>query len=125
MRTKFGSYLKQLRHDRKLTLREVQEQVHVSNAYLSQVESGERGTPTLKILSKLAKVYGVPVSVLNAEAEEQLINSEAGKYNGEEIEVPAPDTEFICRGYEKLSKENKQTLRKFMQHLLKDNKENK
>jgi len=125
MGTRFGSYLKKLRHDRNLTLREVQEQVHVSNAYLSQVESGERGTPTLKMLSKLAKVYGVPVSVLNAEAEAELRNSETGEYNGKEIEVPAPDTEFICRGYEKLSKENKQTLKKFLQHLLKDDKVSK
>ena len=57
----FGEFLRALRETRRLTLREVEERVHVSNAYLSQIERGERGVPNLKILNKLAEVYGVSV----------------------------------------------------------------
>ena len=122
----FGEYIKDLRVDRKLTLREVEEKAHISNAYLSQVERGERGTPTMKILVKLAEVYGVPVSVLGDKAEAEFryeMKEKEGKKGGnKKEEVPAPDTEFICRLYENLSAKNKQTLKKFLQHLQTDNK---
>lgn len=120
----FGEYIKNLRVDRKLTLREVEEKAHISNAYLSQVERGERGTPTMKILVKLAEVYGVPVSILSDKAEAEFRHdiNEGKKGGNKKEEVPAPDTEFICRGYENLSAENKQTLKKFLQHLQSDNK---
>ena len=72
MQNKFGEFLKELRLDRKLTLRDVQDKVKISNAYLSQVERGERNIPTMKILVKLANVYGVPVSLLNKKAEDEL-----------------------------------------------------
>ena len=104
-----------------MTLRDVEKQVHISNAYLSQVERGERGTPTMKILVKLAEVYGVPVSVLSDRAEAELRHEE-NKGKRKKETPPTPDTEFICRGYENLSAENKQTLKKFLQHLQSDNK---
>lgn len=130
----FGNYLKKLRIDRKLTLRDVEEKAKISNAYLSQVERGERGTPTMKILIKLAEVYGVPVSVLNEKAEAELAYKAGlaitltGK-NKQKMphslfgvdptkqKMPAPDTKFICRGYESLSEEKKQTLKNFLQYL--------
>lgn len=141
----FGEYLKQLREDRKMTLRDVEEKAHISNAYLSQVERGERSTPTMKILIKLAEVYGVKVSVLNNKAEEELkskieelkneterlktktekLKSEIEMGAKKRADLPAPDTNFICRGYENLSEENKQTLKKFLQHLQSDQKEKK
>lgn len=145
MENKFGEYLKELRTDRKLTLRDVEEQAQISNAYLSQVERGQRGTPTMKILVKLAEVYGVPVSVLNekAEAELKLTAYKAGlamtmmNKNKQKIpttllgaepakqNIPAPDTEFICRGYENLSEEKKQTLKNFLQYLQDEKKKKK
>lgn len=126
----FGEYLKKLRTDRKLTLREVEKDFHISNGYLSQVERGERSTPTMKILMKLAMAYGVPLSVLSHEAEAEMRleiqqrekNAENGGY--EEI-MPNPDTEFICRGYENLSEEKKRTLKDFLQYLQKEDKSNK
>jgi transcriptional regulator with XRE-family HTH domain len=113
MGKKFGEYLKQLRDDRKMTLRDVEEKAKISNAYLSQVENGQRSIPTMRILSRLAQAYGVPASHLAEKAEEEIqkhkIESKGPK--------PAPETEFISRGYEKLSDENKQALKKFLQHL--------
>ena len=60
----FGEFLKKLREDRGMTLRDVEEKIHISNAYLSQVESGQRNIPTMRILSKLAEVYGCNVDAL-------------------------------------------------------------
>ena len=112
MGTKFGQYLKQLREDRKMTLRDVEEKAKISNAYLSQVENGQRGVPTMKILSRLAQAYGVSVTVLaeQAAAEIRHQNIESGPN-------PAPDTDFVSRGYENLTEEHKKTLKSFLQHL--------
>ena len=115
----FGDYLKRLREERKMTLRNVEETASISNAYLSQVESGQRNIPTMKILSKLAKAYGVPITSLMNKAEEEL----KGQKGKQDEKIPPPDTEFICRGYEKLSEESKQALKKALQHLQRDDKE--
>lgn len=42
-----------------LSLREVQDKTGISNAYLSQLESGKIKTPSPKILEGLADFYGV------------------------------------------------------------------
>jgi len=55
-----GDYLRDLRNKRRLSLREVGEEVGVSVSYLSQIETGER-KPSAEILRKLAPAYGVPV----------------------------------------------------------------
>lgn len=124
MERMFGEFLKQLRIDRKMTLRDVEEKAQISNAYLSQVESGERSVPSMKILAKLAEVYGVPLSVLNNKAEDQLrYDRDKTKAKKDDSKMPAPDTDFICRGYEKLEEENKQALKKFLQSLTRDEKE--
>ena len=66
----FGAFLKQLRERRGLTLRQVEEAGHVSNSFLSQVERGERGIPTFKVLARLGEVYGISPSELIKVAEE-------------------------------------------------------
>jgi len=144
MKSKFGEDLKKLREDRKLTLREVEEQAHISNAYLSQVERGERGVPTMKVLAKLAQVYGVPISLLNQKAEAQLklstlqwgiMNSiqkrkdksykSEGSILGDAKEIPVPDTDYICRAYASLSEEKKQALKNYLQFLQNEPKSKK
>jgi SOS regulatory protein LexA len=49
----FGNYLKNLRMDKKLSIRKLEELSGVSNAYLSQMENGKRGMPSPEILKKL------------------------------------------------------------------------
>jgi len=97
----------------------VERQVKISNAYLSQVERGERGIPTMRILSKLAEVYGVPVSVLTEKAEEVF---KPKKTNKTKDAMPSPDAEFIYRGYEGLSEDNKQMLKRFLTTLQNEDK---
>lgn len=55
----FGSYLKRIRKEKKLTIRQLELYSKVSNAYISQMERGERGVPSPEILKKLSKPLGV------------------------------------------------------------------
>ncbi|WP_073240236.1 helix-turn-helix domain-containing protein [Desulforamulus putei] len=55
----FGLFLKQLREKKEMTIRQLAMYANVSHGYLSQVERGERGTPSPEILSKLAGPLGV------------------------------------------------------------------
>ena len=56
----FGSYMKLLRKSKGLTLKQVESQAQVSNAYISQIERGLRRPPHPDILKRLAKAYDVP-----------------------------------------------------------------
>jgi transcriptional regulator with XRE-family HTH domain len=62
--TDIGSHLRQLRLQRRLTLREVAQAAHLSNAYLSQIETGKKGAPSAKHLRRLAAIYEVPAREL-------------------------------------------------------------
>ena len=112
MGKKFGDYLRQLREDRQYTLRDVEEMAQISNAYLSQVERGERGIPHFKMLQRLAQLYGIPVATLIQAAEEE------SKGGGVSAKQPAPDAAFVSRGYEKLPEAKRQELKNFLQYLL-------
>ena len=54
----FGGFLKALREKKNLSLREVEQETGVSNSFLSQIESGKRGIPGMKVINKLSKVFG-------------------------------------------------------------------
>lgn len=64
----FGKYIKKLREDRGLTIRQLEFYSNVSNSYLSLVENGKRGIPSPEILKKLAPVLKVPYEDLMAAA---------------------------------------------------------
>jgi HTH-type transcriptional regulator, competence development regulator len=59
-----GIYLKSLRDIKGFSLRHVEEKSGVSNAFLSQLESGKVKRPSPMMLYKLAGVYGVPYEAL-------------------------------------------------------------
>lgn len=115
----FGDYLKKLREDRNLTLRDVEREAKVSNAYLSQLERGDREVPNYKVLSRLAELYGISVTKLMEVAE--------GEAKGEKVEtsVESPNIEFLSRGYEKLSPEKKKQFKNFLQYLVEQEKKKK
>jgi transcriptional regulator with XRE-family HTH domain len=54
-----GDYLKEVRKKRQFTLRNVEEEIKISNAYLSQLENGKIISPSPVILNKLAKYYRI------------------------------------------------------------------
>lgn len=53
--------LNELRRTRGLTLREVERSTGISNAYLSQIETGKIVNPTIRIVQALADFYGETV----------------------------------------------------------------
>ena len=66
MKRNLGQYLKQIRKEKKLSLRAVQHKTGISNAYLSQLENDKAANPSPKILRKLAICYEVAYEHLMA-----------------------------------------------------------
>lgn len=63
----FGAFLRRIREEARLSLREAEKQIGISNSYLYQIERGERGAPKLEVLRKMAVAYKVPYeSILSA-----------------------------------------------------------
>jgi transcriptional regulator with XRE-family HTH domain len=60
----YGQYFKALRMSKGLTLREVERQTEISNAYLSQLESEKIKQPSPNTLYKLSQFYEVSYEML-------------------------------------------------------------
>ena len=120
----FGPYMRRLRKDRQLTLKQVETQAKVSNAYISQIERGLRNPPHPDILKRLAKTYDVELRELlvaagyleedSAEAAKRRQTEEAYKHvltdptfkHGTRIKgtrVSLETKRFIVEMYEKLT----------------------
>ena len=59
-----GETLRLTRKLKGLSLREVEERTGISNAYLSQLETGKAENPSPHVLHKLSEVYDVPYESL-------------------------------------------------------------
>jgi len=112
MATRFGDYLRKLRDKQQYKLRDVQQYIGISNSYLAQIENGERGVPTYKVLKRLADLYGIRVS--------KLIEAAEGETSSNSISSNSPTVEhrWLFEAYNVLSKENKKYLRDTIKHLL-------
>lgn len=64
----FGKYLKSIRTGKNLSLRKLEELSGVSNAYISQLENGKRGTPSPDILKKISGPLEIEYSHLMEKA---------------------------------------------------------
>lgn len=60
----FGEYVRELRKRSRLTLKQAEERGVASNAYLSQLERGNRKRPHPDILKRMADVYHEPLKNL-------------------------------------------------------------
>src|SRR5262249_32401593 len=65
---RLGTLLADARKRKRLTLRAVQEAVGISNAYLSQLETGKVQSPSPIVLHKLSELYGLPYATVVQEA---------------------------------------------------------
>lgn len=81
----YGEYFRALREAKNMTLREVEKQADVSNAYLSQLESGKVKQPSPLTLHKLSEIYGVSYDLLMEKVgypvpeRKEKVKSESGK----------------------------------------------
>jgi transcriptional regulator with XRE-family HTH domain len=64
MMDKLGSFLASARTAADKSLRAVERETGISNAYLSQLETSKIKTPAPQLLHKLAEAYGVPYTLL-------------------------------------------------------------
>jgi transcriptional regulator with XRE-family HTH domain len=62
--TKLSRVIKTLRQEKGLSQKALAEQVSVTDAYITMLESGKRKNPSLDILKKLAKALGGPLTEL-------------------------------------------------------------
>ncbi len=60
----FGQFLKSLRDKQRMSLRDAEKESGVSNAYIAQMEKGDRPAPSPDILKKLARAYNITVREL-------------------------------------------------------------
>ncbi len=60
----FGHFLRSLREKQRMSLRDAERESGVSNAYIAQIEKGDRPPPKPEILKKLARAYNVTVREL-------------------------------------------------------------
>lgn len=68
MSVEFGLYLKKIRKEKKLTVRQLDLYSGVSHSYISQLERGVKGIPSPDILRKLSKPLGVDYESLMEQA---------------------------------------------------------
>lgn len=103
---KLGPFLAATRKDRKLSLREVEAETGISNAYLSQLETGKIREPSPVNLHKLSELYrvsypmllelaGYPVPGRPAKSEESTIAARLGPVTKEEEDELADYLQFL------------------------------
>lgn len=67
--SKLGNYLKQLREEQGLSIRNVARQTKMSPSHLAKIEAGDTfKTISIQTLIKLSKFYGIPINAILKEA---------------------------------------------------------
>jgi transcriptional regulator with XRE-family HTH domain len=69
-RLAFGSFLRGCRAEKKMTLRKFAEEVRVTPAYISRIETGRDGPPSSEILERMEDVLDLRRGTLFAKAKE-------------------------------------------------------
>lgn len=64
----FGKYIKKIREEKELTIRQLELYSGISNSYLSLMENGKRGVPSAGIIKKLAVGLKTPYEDLLSKA---------------------------------------------------------
>jgi HTH-type transcriptional regulator, competence development regulator len=103
-----GEALRQMRTARGMKLREVEKAAGVSNAYLSQIETGKIDKPSPNILYKLAELYGASYDALM---------ELAGYVSRRQTEKPRVLTGAALSAIEELTPEEEAELMKYIAFL--------
>jgi transcriptional regulator with XRE-family HTH domain len=61
---RLGAAVKRLRRERGWTQAQLGRRARLSQAHVSEIESGVRANPTARVVQKLARAFGVPVGEL-------------------------------------------------------------
>ena len=60
----FGSLVRKLRKEQRMSIRELAEAAGISESYLSQIETQAKNAPSERVARKLAKILRIPESLL-------------------------------------------------------------
>lgn len=104
----FGKYIKKLRDERNLSLRQVDLYSGVSNSYLSMLENGKRKIPSPDVLKKLAEAYKVDYNQLMEKAG---YIDRGVVYAPTYFESPDVGDRVVCEGLASYSKEELENFR--------------
>jgi transcriptional regulator with XRE-family HTH domain len=104
MKYSLGTFLQKARKNCRLTLRDVQEKIGVSNAYLSQLENGKISSPSPNTLFQLSKLYQVSYEHLM---------SLAGYPSPSETQVASR----IATDFNELTPEEKERVKEYIEFL--------
>ena len=104
----FGAFLRALREDAGLTLREVETRCGVSNGYLSLLEHDRVKEPSPRVLYALARCFGVGYLELMERAGYPVPPSE------ERGRPPAGPPGAVFRGAERLSPDDREEIRQLI-----------
>lgn len=96
----YGGYFKGLREAKGFTLREVETETKISNAYLSQLESGKIKQPSPSTLYKLAQIYGVSYETLM-----------------EKVGYPVPESENNVKQFGDISRDEEMELLEYLKFM--------
>lgn len=110
----FGEELRATREVKNLSLRDVERETGISNAHLSQLETGKIKKPSPHQLHKLATLYGVPYEFFMERAGYLTRRKEAA-----EGEPPAPKTlaGAALRSLDDLTPEEEEQLAQYIAFL--------
>lgn len=109
-----GQTLKVAREQIPLTLRQVEEAIGISNAYLSQLENDKIKKPSANVLYKLSNLYNMELNILL---------SAAGIIEKKDTEAPQSSLLNKIAFYaDKFSKEEEEQIIEFMKYLRFKNK---
>jgi transcriptional regulator with XRE-family HTH domain len=137
----FGETLRKIRKSKNLTLREVESKTGISNSYLSQIEKGKRGIPSISILTRLNDAYNLQkgelfkcvtdslyieslhpginhVPAIGIKDCELLTPLDADRKSSENVNVSAKEIEDIRKKYSELTPENRNQFNNFLSFLL-------
>lgn len=137
----FGETLRKIRKGKNLTLREVEKKSGISNSYLSQIEQGKRGIPSIKVLLRLDEVYNLQkgelfkcvtnclqtewlhpgsdhIPAIGIEDLELLTPPNHDHDGSENVHVSANEIEDIRKKYSELTPESKKQFNNFLSFLL-------
>jgi transcriptional regulator with XRE-family HTH domain len=95
-----GEFIREQRHQAKLSLRDLAERANVSNPYLSQIERGLH-EPSMRVLSAIATALNVPIDTLLARA---------GVLTGGADQAEPPGTEQSILADERLTEDQRRSL---------------
>lgn len=118
----FGLYIRKLRNEKEMTIRQLELYSGVSNSYLSQLENGKRGIPSPDIIKKISNGLKVDYNDLMIKAgymdKELTSRKEIDSLSDEEVDEELKEFMSKLKVWYKNAPENKREELRLMRNML-------